>query len=219
VDGSAEDCSCIIRQLRDAGHEAVCAGDATAALELLDTASFDAIITEWMLSDTSALELVDSVRRSPRSSAARVLVASRRGEPRDIARALDHGIDDYLIKPYRPEELLARVNAALRRPAAATPSGRLQVGPVTLDRVAHRVLVNSSEIELAPAEFRLIDFFMENRGRVFGRRQLLAQVWHRRKGIGERTVDVHVRRLRAALAPYGCDHLLQTVRGFGYRFG
>jgi two-component system phosphate regulon response regulator PhoB len=88
-----------------------------------------------------------------------------------------------------------------------------------LDRIGHRVTVSGQEIELAPAEFRLMAFFMENRGRVLGRKQLLAHVWNRSKGIGERTVDVHVRRLRAALSPYGSDQRLQTVRGFGYRFG
>lgn len=218
VDGSAEDRSNISRQLREAGHDAVGAADAAAALALLQGATFDAIITEWLLTDTSGLELAAKVRRSPQSANARILVTSTRGEPVDVARALDSGFDDFLIKPARPEELVARVNAALRRPP--TSGGEiLHVGPVVLDRTSHKVTVDGHEIELAPAEFRLMAHFLENRGRVLGRKQLLAQVWNRRKGIGERTVDVHVRRLRAALTPHGCDDLLQTVRGFGYRFG
>jgi two-component system phosphate regulon response regulator PhoB len=206
------------RHLREAGHEAVCAADAAAAVALLQGSHFDAVITEWDLSDCSALDLAAILRHDPQSSGARIIVASVRSEPRDVVRALDSGIDDYLVKTSRPEELVARVNAALRRPAAGARD-RLQVGPVTLDRASHKVTVTGHEIDLAPAEFRLMAHFMENQGRVLARKQLLAQVWNRRKGIGQRTVDVHVRRLRAALAPHGCDELLQTVRGFGYRFG
>lgn len=218
VDSSSEDCSNISRHLRDAGHEAVCASDAAAAVATLQGGHFDAVITEWNLADCSALDLAAILRRDSQSCGARILVASRRSEPRDIVRALDGGIDDYLVKTARPEELVARINAALRRPVTGAQE-RLQVGGVILDRVTHKVTVTGQEIDLAPAEFRLMAHFMENQGRVLGRKQLLAQVWNRRKGIGERTVDVHVRRLRAALAPHGCDELLQTVRGFGYRFG
>lgn len=218
VDSSAEDRSSISRCLRDAGHDAVCAADAGAAIALLQGATFDAVITEWLLADTSALELAASVRHSTHSPGARILVASARNEPVEIARALDSGIDDYLVKPSPPEELVARVNAALRRPPAGQ-GNVLRAGPIVLDRASHKVAVSGHEIELAPGEFRLMAYFMEHPGRVMGRRQLLAEVWNRRKGIGERTVDVHVRRLRAALTPYGCADLLQTVRGFGYRFG
>lgn len=220
VDGSAEDRSSMIQQLRDAGHDAVAAGDAAAALKLFERSVFDAVITEWLLPDTTALDLAESLRAQPGTGGtARILVASRRSEARDIARALDSGIADYLVKPSRPEELVARVNAALRRPAAAVAGGIVTVGAIKLDRSSHRVLVGEVELELAPAEFRLMAFFMENRGRMVGRQQLLAQVWNRRNGIGQRTVDVHVRRLRAALSPFGCEDMLQTVRGFGYRFG
>ncbi len=218
VDGNAEDCARLSRHLHDAGHETICVTDAAAAVATVRGGHFDAVISEWNLADCSALELAAILRRDPQGSAARILVASMRSEPRDIVRALDGGIDDYLIKNGRPEELVARVNAALRRPAAGARD-RLQVGAIILDRLSHKVTVTGQEIELAPAEFRLIAHFMENQGRVLGRKQLLAQVWNRRKGIGERTVDVHVRRLRAALHPHGCDDLLQTVRGFGYRFG
>lgn len=219
VDGSPEDRAFISRHLPDAGHDAVCANDAAEALQLFETSAFDAVITEWQLRDTTALGLTESLRRIPKSASARVLVASRCHEPRDIAAALDHGIEDYLVKPAPAEELVARVNAVLRRPVAV-PVDRndtLQAGPITLNRLSHRVTANGVEIDLAPAEFRLLAFLMEQRGRVISRKQLLAQVWNRRKGIGERTVDVHIRRLRAALTPHGCAGLLQTVRGFGYR--
>jgi len=218
VDSSAEDSAQITGQLRAAGHDAVCAADAAAAIATLRHTAFDAVITEWRLADTSALDLAASLRRDPNGAAARILVASRQGEPADIARALDSGIDDYVAKGSPPEELVARVNAALRRPPAVA-EGTVQVGPIVLDRSAHKVTVEGHEIDLAPAEFRLMAHFMENRGRVLGRRHLLVQVWNRPRGIGERTVDVHVRRLRAALTPHKCEDLLQTVRGFGYRFG
>lgn len=180
---------------------------------------FDAVITEWLLPDTTALDFAESVRSQFQSAPARVMVASRRSEARDIARALDSGIDDYLVKPSRPEELIARVNAVLRRPPAPAVDAVQTVGPLKLDRTSHRVLVGDTELDLAPVEFRLMAFFIENHGRMVGRQQLLAQVWNRRTGIGPRTVDVHVRRLRAVLSPFGCADLLQTVRGFGYRFG
>jgi two-component system phosphate regulon response regulator PhoB len=219
VDGSSEERSVLIRQLSDAGHVAVPAADAAAALQMLEHSTYDAIITEWLLPDTTGLDFAQSVRAQGQSAPARLVVASRRCEARDIARALDSGIDDYIVKPSRPEELIARVNAVLRRPPAPAADALQTVGPITLDRSSHRVLIGAAELELAPVEFRLLAFFIENRGRMLGRQQLLAQVWNRRRGIGPRTVDVHVRRLRAVLAPFGCDNLLQTVRGFGYRFG
>lgn len=218
IDNSAEDRSVISQALREAGHEALGAGDAASALSTLRSTTVDAVITEWVLADSSALEFVAALRGEPRATGVRILVASAHSEPHDVARALDCGIDDYLVKASQPEELIARVNAALRR-APAGNGHVLQVGRVTLDRIGHRILAENTVLELAPAEFRLMAFFIEHPGRVFSRRQLLTQVWIRRKGIGERTVDVHVRRLRAALSAHGCEEQLQTVRGFGYRFG
>lgn len=218
VDNSAEDRAVISHALREAGHEPLGAADAAGALAVLGAAAVDAVITEWLLADASALDLATMLRREPQSAGVRILVASARSEPHDVARALDHGIDDYLVKAAQPQELIARVNAALRRPPAGH-NQLLQVGRVMLDRIGHRILAGNVALDLAPAEFRLMAFFVEHPGRVFSRRQLLTQVWNRRKGIGERTVDVHVRRLRAALAAHGCEDLLQTVRGFGYRFG
>jgi two-component system phosphate regulon response regulator PhoB len=217
VDGSAEDCASISRQLRAAGHDALCAADAAAAISILERTPVDAVITEWKLPDTSALDLAIRLRASA-ATPPRILVSSRGREPADIASALDSGIDDYLVKTSTPEELVARVNAVLRRPAAV-PDANVRVGPVLLDRIGHRVTVRGHDVALAPAEFRLMAHFMEHRGRVLSRKQLLTEVWQKSRGIGPRTVDVHVRRLRAVLQPHGCDDLLQTVRGFGYRFG
>jgi two-component system, OmpR family, phosphate regulon response regulator PhoB len=217
VDSSAEDRTAISRQLRAAGHEAVCAADASTAIAALERSRFDAVIAEWHMGGAAALDLAERLRRDP-LGAPRILVSSRTSEPAEIARALDSGVDDFLVMSAPSEELVARINAALRRPAAVGEAV-IQVGPVVLNRSSHRVTINGLPIGLAPGEFRLMAYFLEHPGRVLGRRQLLGDVWHRSKGIGPRTVDVHVRRLRAALAPHGCDHLLQTVRGFGYRFG
>lgn len=202
-----------------AGHDLVPVTDAVSAVAELDRLLYDLVICEWNLRDMSGLELARYVRRHANGRAARVMILSARNDAATIAEALDAGVDDYLAKPCREEELVARVNAALRRPAMPTQEHLLEVGPIRIDKLGHKVTVDSRPLELAPAEFRLMVYFMENRGRVLARRQLLEQVWRRRQGIGERTVDVHVRRLRAALEPHACADLLQTVRGFGYRFG
>ncbi len=176
------------------------------------------LVTDAMLRDMSGLELAQFVRKHVNGRLTRVLLLSERSDASSVAHALDSGIDDYLAKPVREEELVARVNAALRRPATPSRESILEIGPIRLDKLSHKVTVRTREIDLAPVEFRLMTYFMENPGRVLARRLLLEQVW-RRNGIGERTVDVHVRRLRAALEPHACENLLQTVRGFGYRFG
>jgi two-component system phosphate regulon response regulator PhoB len=172
-----------------------------------------------MLRDMSGIELAHYVRKHSNGRLSRVVMLSGEDDAVMIANALDSGIDDYLTKPLKDEELVARINAALRRPAVSSRETGLEIGPIRLDRLSHKVTVGQQAIELAPVEFRLLAYFMENPGRVLPRRHLLDQVWRRRSGIGERTVDVHVRRLRAALEPHSCENLLQTVRGFGYRFG
>jgi len=219
VDGNPDDRQWVCDRLKAVGHEVVCASDATTAVERIEKRSFDMVVTEWMLRDMSGLELAHFVRKHANGRLTRVLMLSGRREASAVAQALDSGVDDYLAKPVREEELLARVNSALRRPAAPSRENVLEVGPIRLDKLCHKVTVGVREIGLAPVEFRLMAYFMENPGRVLARRHLLEQVWRRRGGIGERTVDVHVRRLRAALEPHSCGDLLQTVRGFGYRFG
>jgi two-component system phosphate regulon response regulator PhoB len=219
VDGSVTEGAALCAALRDAGHEAIATVDATGAVSAVRAAAVDAIVTDWQLADGTALHLAGALQALGSSLGVPIVVAASHSHPGDAALALDGGIDDYFVRSSSaPEELIARVNAALRRPPGVNGQRR-QVGVIALDRVSHRIMVRGADLDLAPAEFRLMAYFIEHPGRVFTRRQLLAQVWNRRKGIGERTVDVHVRRLRAVLAPHGCDELLQTVRGFGYRFG
>lgn len=219
VDGNPDDREWVHTRLKAVGHEVVCAVDATTAVSHVEQRSFDLIVTEWMLRDMSGLELAHYVRKHANGRLTRVVMLTGRDDASAVAQALDSGVDDYLTKPVREEELVARVNAALRRPAAPSRENVLEIGPLRLDKLGHKVTVGARELELAPVEFRLMAYFMENPGRVLARRHLLEQVWRRRNGIGERTVDVHVRRLRAALEPHACESLLQTVRGFGYRFG
>lgn len=218
VDGNPADRNWLQDRLTAVGHDVIAAGDATTAVDQLDRSPFDMLVTDAMLRDMSGLELAQFVRKHVNGRLTRVLLLSERSDASSVAHALDSGIDDYLAKPVREEELVARVNAALRRPATPSRESILEIGPIRLDKLSHKVTVRTREIELAPVEFRLMTYFMENPGRVLARRLLLEQVW-RRNGIGERTVDVHVRRLRAALEPHACENLLQTVRGFGYRFG
>lgn len=219
VDGNSDDRKWVHDRLKAVGHDVICASDALTAVDLVAQRAFDMVVTEWMLRDMSGLELAQYVRKHANGRLTRVVMLSGRNDAGAVAQALDSGVDDYLTKPVREEELVARVNAALRRPAAPSRENVLEIGPIRLDKLGHKVTVGAREIGLAPAEFRLMAYFMENPGRVLARRHLLEQVWRRRGGIGERTVDVHVRRLRAALEPHSCENLLQTVRGFGYRFG
>ncbi len=219
VGGNSDDREWVHDRLKAVGHDVICASDALTAVDLVAQRPFDMVVTEWMLRDMSGLELAQYVRKQANGRLTRVVLLSGRNDPGAVAHALDSGVDDYLTKPVREEELIARVNAALRRPAAPSRENVLEIGPIRLDKLGHKVTVGAREIGLAPAEFRLMAYFMENPGRVLARRHLLEQVWRRRGGIGERTVDVHVRRLRAALEPHSCENLLQTVRGFGYRFG
>lgn len=219
VDSHPVDRARLLGQLAPAGHECVEAASADAALTEVEQRSVDLVLADWRLPDMSGLELAAELRRRPGALLSRVVLVSGRTDPQAAAAALDGGADDFLPKTCAAPELLARVHAALRRPPSNAGGDVLEVGPIRLERQNHKVLVDSSPLPLAPAEFRLIAYFMEHPGRVLPRRQLLEQVWRSRGGIGERTVDVHVRRLRAALEPHQCDHLLQTVRGYGYRFG
>jgi two-component system phosphate regulon response regulator PhoB len=131
---------------------------------------------------------------------------------------LEAGTDDYVIKPFSPRELLARIRAVLRRSSASDESGRLTKGKLTLDTASHRLLSEGKDIHIGPTEYRLLEFFMKHEGRSYSRSQILDHAWGTNTYLEERTVDVHIRRLRKALSPAGVEHYLQTVRGHGYRF-
>jgi len=188
----------------------------SARLRIADTRP-DLLLVDWMLPDSSGLELTRTLRREEANRDIPIIMLTARAEERDKILGLDGGVDDYITKPFSPRELLSRINAVLRR--AAPPADEPVVaGRLRLDPVSHRVFVDEREISLGPTEYRLLKFFMENADRVYSRPQLLDFVWGQNVYVEERTVDVHIRRLRKVMEEYRVDHYIQTVRGAGYRF-
>ncbi len=192
------------------------AGDVPAAERAIADRRPDLILLDWMLPGTSGIELARRLRRDEYTRDVPILMLTARAEEDDRVRGLDVGCDDYLTKPFSPRELVARIKALLRR--SGQDNATLAVGSLCLDTLAHRVSANGAPVELGPTEYRLLHFFMAHPERVYSRTQLLDMVWGRGAYVEERTVDVHIRRLRKALETHQCDHLVQTVRGAGYRF-
>jgi two-component system phosphate regulon response regulator PhoB len=172
---------------------------------------------DWMLPDVSGLELTRQLKRDPDTREIPVIMVTARVAEDDRVTGLEGGADDYVSKPFSPRELIARIRAALRRGGASEDDVAL-AGLLRLDSVSHRVSVGDAEIALGPTEYRLLEFFMHHPERVYSRGQLLDRVWGGNVYVEERTVDVHIRRLRKALTPYGYDRFIRTVRGAGYRF-
>lgn len=218
VDSDTPDRSAVVRELRKLGHDVTESPSAGRALEVLRSRRPDLLLLEWKLADLAGIEVLADIRRSDEIAPTRVVMTSGRGRSSDVVDALHSGADDIVVKPYALEELIARVDACLRRPATTHTSGALRAGGIRIDNLSQQVFVDGDEIGLAPREYRLLLFLIANRDRVFSRGELLTHVWGRSAGVGVRTVDVHVRRLRSILEPYGYDRFLQTVRGSGYRF-
>jgi two-component system phosphate regulon response regulator PhoB len=204
--------------LESVGHTVVEAVDLLADWRIVQAARPDLLLLQWT-EHRLLRDALDRLRDEPATSQSRVVVWADQAEIGDAINALDFGVDDCLAIPFDRIELVARVNACLRRAAAGARSDQLAAGPLVLDKAGHCLWFDDRPIELAPTEFRLMAFFLENHGRVFGRDELLRRAWPREIKAGHRTVDVHVRRLREHLEPFGLDELIQTVRGFGYRFG
>ncbi len=172
---------------------------------------------DWMLPDISGLELTRQLKRDPETRDIPVIMVTARAEEDDRVAGLEGGADDYLVKPFSPRELIARIRAALRR-TTGTEDEVVTAGRLRLDSAGHRVTIGEDEIALGPTEYRLLQFFMQHPDRVYSRGQVLDRVWGGNVYVEERTVDVHIRRLRKALEGYGYDKLIRTVRGAGYRF-
>lgn len=202
--------------LTRAGFEVEEAEDSSTARIRIADGRPDLVLVDWMLPDSSGLELTRALRRDEASRELPIIMLTARAEERDKVSGLEGGADDYITKPFSARELLARINALLRRSLPGDDKV-LEAGTIQLDPVGHRVRVDQSEVSVGPTEYRLLKFLMENQERVFSRGQLLDQVWGRNVYVEERTVDVHVRRLRQALEPAGADRYVQTVRGAGYR--
>ncbi len=194
------------------------AEDAAAARLALGESLPDLILLDWMMPVTSGLDFAKELRASSTWSDIPIIMLTARGEESDKVRGLNLGCDDYVTKPFSTAELLARINAVLRRTTPGGAQERIEVGRLRIDVAAQRVEANGETVTLGPTEYRLLHFFAGHPERVYTREQLLDRIWGQNVYIEERTVDVHIRRLRKALAPFQLDALVQTVRGTGYRF-
>ncbi len=203
--------------LEKSGYAVVEAEDAELALEKLGVMLPDVMLVDWMLPGMNGPEFVRRTRRDDLTKNIPVIMLTARGEESDILQGFENGADDYLTKPFSPKELLARIKSLLRR-SSNDEEGNLQVQEVLLDIQAHRLSIAGKSVEIGPTEYKLLEFFMQHPDRVYSREQLLDLVWGRNVYVEERTVDVHILRLRKLLSPYGYDKLVQTVRGSGYRF-
>jgi two-component system phosphate regulon response regulator PhoB len=203
--------------LSNAHFDTIAAHDCKTAWEILLEKPPELVVLDWMLPDMSGIELLQRIRREPALENVPVIMLTARSEECDRVRGLESGADDYIVKPFSPRELCARIRNRLRI-SSNDNTGTLSINGLVLDQVSYRTSVNGNPIELGPTEFRLLRHFMNNTERVFTRSQLLDRVWGTNIYIEERTVDVHIRRLRKALEPYHKSDLIQTVRGTGYRF-
>ena len=203
--------------LKRGGFEVLEAEDCAEARSRIADRFPDLALVDWMLPDMSGLEFTRWLKKNESTCDLPVIMLTARAEEKDKVRGLEGGADDYVTKPFSPRELIARINAVLRR--SGNGAGEVvQADGLELDAASHRVRTDGSEVSLGPTEFRLLRFFMTHRERVYSRDQLLDRVWGGDVYVEERTVDVHIRRLRKALEGQGYDRFIQTVRGSGYRF-
>jgi two-component system, OmpR family, phosphate regulon response regulator PhoB len=204
--------------LRRAGFEVREAADARSGRAEVANKLPDLLLVDWMLPDTSGLEFTRALKRDRETRELPVIMLTARAEEGDKVAGLEGGADDYITKPFSPRELLARINAVLRR-AMPTESGEcIDIEGLVLDQSSQRVTSGERTVALGPTEYRMLAFFMTHPERVYTREQLLDRVWGGNVYVEERTIDVHIRRLRKALEEFGFDRLIQTVRGSGYRF-
>lgn len=204
--------------LQQAGHHTLNALSAEQAFSLLRDTLPDLILLDWMLPGVSGIEFARRLKADSYTKAIPIIMLTARGEEQDKIAGFDTGADDYITKPFSPRELMARIKAVLRRRAPQMTDDPVETGGLRLDPSSHRVTAGGKPVELGPTEFRLLHFLMTHAERVHSRSQLLDQVWGNQVFVEDRTVDVHIRRLRRALEETGHEHLIQTVRGSGYRF-
>jgi two-component system phosphate regulon response regulator PhoB len=205
------------------GFACIEAADAAVAHVAVVDQRPDLILLDWMMPGTSGIELIRRLKRDSATASIPVMLLTARAEEDNKIQGLDAGADDYVTKPFSPRELTARINALLRRSEFGQKDAALEAGRLQLDPASHRVAIGGQPVQMGPTEFRLLHFFMTHPDRVYSRGQLLDQVWGTNVYVDERTVDVHIRRLRKALQPaddaaLDCSYLVQTVRGAGYRF-
>ena len=199
------------------GFDVRCAVSTEAGTASLKEWQPHLLLLDWMLPGESGLDWCRRLRRQEETRYLPIVLVTARGEEGDRIRGLDYGADDYISKPFSIKELLARIKALLRRSYPEGEQELIAAGPLRLDQKSHRVHANGNEVRLGPTEFRLLRFLMNHPERVFSRETLLDRVWGQQVYVEERTVDVHIRRLRKALEPFGCENYIETVRGAGYR--
>ncbi len=216
VDDEAPILALVRYNLEKAGYRVLEAADGREAMTIADEEKPDIIILDWMLPSLSGMEVCRRIRRHRDLSRTPIIMLTARGDEEDRVRGLDVGADDYMPKPFSPSELLARIRAVLRRIRPALADGSLTHSDLVMDLAAWRVLRGGNHIHLGPKEFAILRFLMESPGRVFSREQILDRIWGNGIFIEERTVDVHIGRLRKALNAFGGSELIRTVRSAGY---
>ena len=204
--------------VRKGDFDPVMASDAREAQEAVADKVPDLILLDWMLPGTSGIDLARRWRKDAMTRDVPIIMLTARGEENDRVSGLEAGVDDYVVKPFSARELLARIRAVLRRSREDEEDGSVQIGGIRIEGAAHRVFANEQPVTIGPTEYKLLHFFMTHADRVYSRSQLLDHIWGGNVYVEERTVDVHIRRLRKTLSPFGMDEMVQTVRGAGYRF-
>ncbi len=218
VEDDSAICEMVASALESAQFDVIECADSNLALRVIGNRLPDLILLDWMLPGQSGIEFARQLKRDEATADIPIVMLTAKGEEHDRIRGFDAGIDDYVSKPFSTRELIARIKAVLRRVNVHGGKQPVTADHLSLDPASHRVLAGDCEVKLGPTEFRLLNFFMTHPDRVFDRSQLLDRVWGRNVYIEERTVDVHIRRLRKALMPYGYGAYIQTVHGAGYRF-
>ena len=204
--------------LEQSGFETQPAEDYQIALDLIQEPYPDLILLDWMLPGGSGVQLAKKLKQHEFTRDIPVIMLTARGEEEDKVRGLDSGADDYITKPFSPKELVARIKAVMRRVTPTAAEETIAINGLALDPVSHRVSANDEPLDMGPTEFMLLHFFMTHVERVYSREQLLDNVWGTNVYVEDRTVDVHIRRLRKAISKFAHDDMIQTVRGAGYRF-
>ena len=204
--------------LEMADFEVLEADNAQSAHEIIVDERPELVLMDWMLPTVSGIELARRLKRDESTNEIPIIMLTAKGEEDNKIQGLDVGADDYITKPFSTRELISRIKAVLRRTSAGAAEKAIEVEGLCLDPVSHRITANDEPVDMGPTEYRLLEFFMSHQERAYSRTQLLDQVWGANVYVEDRTIDVHIRRLRKALSPYDFDRFIQTVRGTGYRF-
>ena len=218
VDDEAPIREMLVFVLEQNGFQAIEAEDYDSAIAAMVEPYPDMVLLDWMLPGGSGIQIAKKFKQNEHTRQIPIIMLTARGEEEDKVRGLEVGSDDYVTKPFSPKELMARIKAVIRRVSPTSLEEAIEVHGLRLDPISHRVTSEGNELDMGPTEFRLLHFFMTHPERVYSREQLLDHVWGTNVYVEDRTVDVHIRRLRKAIGPLGHDRLVQTVRGAGYRF-